>query len=154
SAGDCAAHMAEKLALEQLLGNGGTVDAHQRVAFARTPVMDGARHQFLARARFAQYQHVGFGRCHGPDLCEDFLDCSAAPDDVAEVLTDFVLEKFIFQFETFLPLETTECQNCAADFALFIPVRRRLDAHPMQLAVLAFYLDFKAFGLPQDRMRG
>src|SRR2546427_7603067 len=66
--------MTEKLALEQLLWNGGTVDAHQRVFSARAQVMDRARHQFFASAGFAQHKHVGLGRRDGRDLGQDFLD--------------------------------------------------------------------------------
>src|SRR5213594_4218052 len=63
---------------------------------------------------------------------------------------NFVLEKFIFPFEALLSLEATEYQNRAADFALAIPVRRRLDMHPMQLAILSLYFDFKTFSLSEN----
>jgi len=75
-------------------------------------------------------------------------------DDVAEIEPDFVLEKLIFPFETFLPFEATESQDGAANLTLLIPVRRRLDTHPMQLAVLPLYLDFETLGLTQERVRG
>src|SRR6266849_6142132 len=52
--GECAADVPEKLALEQLLWNRGAVDPDQRMIFARAQIVDGPRHQFLARARFAQ----------------------------------------------------------------------------------------------------
>src|SRR5258706_4753660 len=122
------------------------------MVFARAQVMDGPRDEFLARAGFAQDKHIGFGGRDGLDLGQDFLDGGAAADDVAEVFPDFVQEKLIFPFEAFLPLETIEGQNRAGDFALIVTVRRRFDMHPMQLAVLPFYLHFKTFRLAQDRM--
>ncbi len=56
--GECAAHMPEKFALEQLFWNEGTVDAHQRVVFARAQVMNGAGHQFLPYVGFVQAKAV------------------------------------------------------------------------------------------------
>ena len=50
--------MPEKFALEQLFWNGGTVDTHQRVIFARAQVMNGAGHQFLPCAGFVQAKAV------------------------------------------------------------------------------------------------
>jgi len=114
--------------------------------------MDGTRHRFLTRAGFAHHKHVGLGRRDGRDLRQHLLDRGALADDIAEVFPNFVLEEFVFPFETLLPFQATECQNSAVDLATIIPIRCRLDAHPMQLAVLPFYLDFETFGLLQDRM--
>ena len=122
--------------------------------FARAQIVDCPRNQLLAGAGFAQDEHVGLGRRDGRDLSQDLLNGRALADDVTKVQPDFVLEELIFQLKTFLPLEATERQDGAGDFTAIIPVRRCLDAHPMQLAVLALYLDFKTLSLTQQRMRG
>ena len=48
--------MAEELALEQGLGEGGAVDGHEGTLAARAVAMDGARRELLAGAALAQDQ--------------------------------------------------------------------------------------------------
>ena len=56
-AGERALLVAEQLALEQLLGNGGAVDRDEIAVRARALRVDGAREQLLAGAALAQHQH-------------------------------------------------------------------------------------------------
>ena len=49
--------VAEELALQQCVGNGGAVDGHERLVGARAVGMNGPRHQFLAGAALAANQH-------------------------------------------------------------------------------------------------
>jgi hypothetical protein len=67
--------------------------------------MDGAGHQFLACAGFAEHKHVGLGWCDGGDLRQHLLDRGTLADEIAEAFPDFVLEKFVFPFEAFLPFQ-------------------------------------------------
>jgi hypothetical protein len=54
--------VAEQLGLDQLLGDGGAVDLHQRPVAAGRGAMDGARRQLLAGAALAGDQDRGVGR--------------------------------------------------------------------------------------------
>ena len=56
-AGERALLMPEQLAFDQLGGNGGSVDRHERPVFAVAQLMDRLGHQFLAGPAFAQHQH-------------------------------------------------------------------------------------------------
>ena len=60
-----AAFVAEQLRLEQLLGQRGAIQCHERPALARGRRMDEPRHDFLAGARLAGHQH---GRVRRGDL--------------------------------------------------------------------------------------
>ena len=60
-------HVAEHLALEQVLGQGGAVDGHPRLVGARGVLVDGLRDHFLARAGLAVDQYGGGG---GGDLLD------------------------------------------------------------------------------------
>ena len=55
-AGERAAHVAEQLGLEQRLGNRAAVERDEPLRAARAVVMDGARHDFLARAGLAGHE--------------------------------------------------------------------------------------------------
>ena len=55
--GEGATLMAEQLRLQQILGNGGGVDGHERAVCDRRVLVQGTRHQFLARTGFAGDQH-------------------------------------------------------------------------------------------------
>ena len=56
-AGEGAAHVAEQLRLQQRLGDGRAVHLDQGHLALRAAVVDGARHQLLARARLAGDEH-------------------------------------------------------------------------------------------------
>ena len=55
--GKGALFMAEQFAFNQVRRNGGGVDRDKRPGLAVAQLVDGLGHQFLAGARFAQYQH-------------------------------------------------------------------------------------------------
>src|SRR2546428_11928841 len=51
----------EHLRLDQVLRNGGAVDAHERLRGARALAVDPPRHELLPRARLARDEHPGGG---------------------------------------------------------------------------------------------
>jgi hypothetical protein len=55
--GEGALAVAEELGLQQVLRDGAAVDGDEGLRGARRDLVDGARHQFLAGARFAVQQH-------------------------------------------------------------------------------------------------
>ena len=57
-AGECAALVAEQLALDDRFGQRAAVDGHERPVGAQARAMDGARHQLLARAALALDEHL------------------------------------------------------------------------------------------------
>ncbi|MNR06691.1 hypothetical protein D3C85_1227720 [compost metagenome] len=79
-AGESAPHMAEQFALYQGVGQGGAVEADQRMLGAQRAAMDGLGHQFLADAGFAADQHGEFAAAHQGDLFEQCLVGRALPD--------------------------------------------------------------------------
>src|SRR5664280_2243035 len=60
-AGEGALFMAEKLAFDQVFGNGGAIDSYERGIGARAFAVKSAGDQFLASAAFALNQHRGQG---------------------------------------------------------------------------------------------
>ena len=75
--------VAEQLAFQQRLGQGGAVEADERPVLARAGVVDGAGHQLLADAALAADQHGGVGAGHPADLRLDLLDRRAVADQLA-----------------------------------------------------------------------
>ena len=73
-AGEGALLVAEQLALEQRLGQGGAVDRDERLAPPGREVVDRLGDQLLAGARFALDQHRARDRRHLLDLDQQFLD--------------------------------------------------------------------------------
>src|SRR5690606_16841415 len=57
--GECALLMTEQLGVDQLLGNGPTVDRHERAVGPPRLVVQAARHQLFARAAFTSDQNRG-----------------------------------------------------------------------------------------------
>ncbi len=81
--GERAFLMAEQLALQQRLGQGGAVETDERPLLARTGEMDRARHQLLAGAAFAPNQTGGVGAGDAGDLLLDLLHRRAFADQLA-----------------------------------------------------------------------
>ena len=54
----------EKFGFEQRFGNGAAIDGHKRPIGTVAALVQGARHQLLARARFPPDQHGGHAGCH------------------------------------------------------------------------------------------
>ncbi len=71
--------MAEQLALDQLLGNGGAVDVDERLVARVAHGVDGVGDQFLARAALAEDQHAAVGAGHQAQLLAQRLDRDAVP---------------------------------------------------------------------------
>ena len=65
--------MAEQLALQQVLGNGGRVDGHERPARPRTVTVQGQRHQLLAGAAGAGDEHRAFTLAEPSDGAKHLL---------------------------------------------------------------------------------
>mgnify|MGYP003136164198 CR=1 FL=1 len=95
--------MAEKLAFEQFMGDGGTVYAHQNAVAPVAGLMDGARDQFLAGPRFPGDQDVGIGRGDQIDLFKRTIDRLGLADDFVMVVgrEDFFLKIGVFKFQPF-----------------------------------------------------
>ena len=70
-AGERALLVAEQLAFQQRLGQGGAVEADERAVLARAGVVDGPGDQLLADAALAADQHRGVGAGHAADLLLD-----------------------------------------------------------------------------------
>lgn len=63
-AGKGSLDVAEELAFQQVFRKGRTIDLDQRTVFTVTVLVQHLRHQFLARAGFAQDQHIGLAWPH------------------------------------------------------------------------------------------
>ena len=81
-----AAHVAEELGFEQRFGNGRAVERDEPVHAPRAVVMDGARHHFLARTRFARHQHGARRRRHGFEQLKELGHHSALADQALEAI--------------------------------------------------------------------
>ena len=91
-AGERPAHVAEQLALDQLLGDRRAVDLDEGPAAAPAQRVDAARHQFLARAVLAEDQHPAVGRRrHGDLLAQRSHDVALAHHH--EALVDVLAQR-------------------------------------------------------------
>src|SRR6188768_828163 len=86
--------VAKELALDELVGDGGTVDLDERAAHAVRVVMNGVGNELFARADFALNQDVRVAGSHAFDQLEEVLHLLALTDDVAEAVAaaDLLLE--------------------------------------------------------------
>ena len=82
-AGECAFHVAEKLALKQRFGHGAAVHGNHRAARTRAALVDGAGDEFLAGAALAGDEHRGVGRRDEFDLLLHFAQRGALAHEVA-----------------------------------------------------------------------
>ena len=65
--------MAEELRLQQVLGDGRSVDGHERTTRAGTVLVQCARHQLLARAALAGDHHGDMALAEAANPAEDVL---------------------------------------------------------------------------------
>ena len=79
--------MAEELALDQILGQGGAVDADEGGVAPHAAEMQGARDQFLAGARLAADQHGGHAVGHLRDLVVDQPHAARGADQVRRLVS-------------------------------------------------------------------
>src|SRR5208337_5695797 len=93
--GEGAADMAEQLALQEGVHQGGTVANRQALLADRADLMDGAGHEFLARARGTYEEHIGVVACHLASEVEDFEHGGALADNAVEfeVLEELLLQR-------------------------------------------------------------
>ena len=75
------AHVAEQLALEQLLGDGGAVDGGEALLAPRAHPVDGAGQHFLAGAALAGDEHGGVVARHPAGELEQVAHGAALADD-------------------------------------------------------------------------
>ena len=80
--------VAEKLAFQQRLRDGGAVDRHEELVAAPAVMMDRTRDQFLARAALAGDHHRGLAVRDAAYHLEDLLHRLGLPDDAVLVLVD------------------------------------------------------------------
>ena len=73
--------VAEQLAFQERFGNGHAVDHQEGLVRAQAVLIDGPRHQFLARARFSPDEDRGVRGRHPAHGLVDLLHGLAAPDD-------------------------------------------------------------------------
>ena len=76
--GKGAAHVAEQFRFQQRVGEAGAVHGEEGLRGAAAEIVYGARHQFLARARFAHDQRGGIGARRLRDQLVDHHHGSAA----------------------------------------------------------------------------
>ncbi len=79
--GERAPLVPEQLALHQLLGNGGAVDAHEGAVAAEALLVNGPRDQLLPGSRLAGDQHAGGRGGYLRDEVADLLHRGALPND-------------------------------------------------------------------------
>jgi hypothetical protein len=82
--GECPANVAEQLALQQALGNRRAVDRDERIRRARSVVVEGSRHHFLAGSALAGDENTGAAVGDLPDQGEDFAHGRTRADQVTE----------------------------------------------------------------------
>src|SRR5689334_7477029 len=75
--GKRAAHVSEKLAFDQVLGDCAAVDGNKRLSVARPVQVNRPRHQLLAGAALARDQNVGATRRDFLNEMINFLDTAA-----------------------------------------------------------------------------
>ena len=80
-AGERALFVAEQFALQKILGNRGAVDRQERLVGAAAVMVNGPRHQLLARPAFARNQHGRLRLGYLADKLEDLLHRLALADD-------------------------------------------------------------------------
>ena len=82
--GECAAHVAEELTLEQRLGHRRAVEGHERPLPPRAPRVKGLRDELLARAALAGHENRRFGVGDARDEVAHLDHRGAAPEDLVE----------------------------------------------------------------------
>src|SRR3546814_10002942 len=78
--------MAEQFAFEQILGNGGTIDRHERPVAARAVEMDGPGHHLLAGAALTGQQDIGLAFADFADGGDHGPECRAVADQILEAV--------------------------------------------------------------------
>ena len=85
-AGERTSDMSEQLALDQPCRDRAAVDFHERMLVTRAAAVDGARHQFLAGAGFAEDQDRRVGRRDAIDRAQRRQESGAVADNLLEIV--------------------------------------------------------------------
>src|SRR5512135_2603444 len=93
--------MAEELGFDQTVGNRAAVHGHEPPTRPHAVRVDGARHEFLARAALAGHEYVRLARRRMAHDAEGLTDLRAVADDVLKGVPRLELrpEYEIFPFE-------------------------------------------------------
>ena len=111
--GESAFDMTEELALEQLLGNGCTIDLDQGAVGARAANMYRVRDQFLADTRLPLQQDVGRRLCNRLYAPQHAAQCRARANNLTEIHRDInLLSKIVAHFLQ-APVSTRARHDCA-----------------------------------------
>src|SRR5205085_2413855 len=102
--GEGALLVAEQLALQQRLGDGGAVQADEWPVPPRAGVVNGPGHQLLADSRFAAHQDRGVSAGHQADLPLDLLDGLAVANQLA-LDAELIAQRPVLRRERRLPQE-------------------------------------------------
>src|SRR5690242_18063616 len=78
--------MAKKLTLEETVRYCAAVQLDERLALARTMLVNGTSHEFLASAAFARDNDCGVGRRHQVNFLHHFAHTDAATNNVAKIM--------------------------------------------------------------------
>ena len=109
-AGERALHVAEQLALDQLLGNRGAVDLDERPGAPTAQRVDAARDELLAGAVLAVDQHAAVGRRRHRDLLAQ-LRHHVALADHRQPAIDVRAQRAVLRLEPALPHGVADDQD-------------------------------------------
>src|SRR5688572_22123784 len=90
--GEGALHVAEELALEQILSHGAAVDRNEWPITSWTRPVNRTGQQFFASPAFARDHDSRVGAGHHVRLCQAFFHDRAARDDLAAPILSRVCE--------------------------------------------------------------
>ena len=99
--GKAALDVAEELRFDQLLGNRGAINFHERAFAAKARGMQGARNKFLARAAFTIDKDAAVGRRGDGDLLAQRLHGNAIADYLVAV-AQFAAQQLVLLFQAAL----------------------------------------------------
>src|SRR5262249_34885915 len=84
--GESSFYMAEKLGLQQVLGNCATVDTYELLVFSRAVEVNGFCNEFLSSTSFTLNQNGAVQAGNSVDQLENTFHCPTRPNDVVETV--------------------------------------------------------------------
>ncbi len=127
-AGEGAFLVAEQLALQQGLSDGGAVDGHERPVRAGTVAMDGMRHQLFSRPTFSLNEDSGIGGRDPANEVEYLTHGGTAADHIVFEI-DFSAQLLIFPLQLFpvphvVKGQAGDARHCGHDLqVIFVELR-------------------------------